>query len=150
MKPPRASFRAVLFGLTIASLTVVPFLAWDWRLTLAGIVFQAIELKAPRLDSDSLVALAAVVTGAYPGRWWSVAVQFIVGGIAYWRLRRGGVAGLLLASAITLFATFLVAWQAFFNYYYFVTVLLFSERWCSRQGRTHGQGSFPFADDRPT
>ena len=50
--------------------------------------------------------------------------QFIVGGIAYWRLRRGGVAGLLLASAITLFATFLVAWQAFFNYYYFVTVLL--------------------------
>ena len=33
MKPPRASARAVLFGLTIASLTVVPFLAWDWRST---------------------------------------------------------------------------------------------------------------------
>ena len=58
MKPPRASFRAILFGLTVAGLTVVPFLAWDWRSTVAGIVFQAIELKAPRLDSDSLVALA--------------------------------------------------------------------------------------------
>ena len=124
MRPRRDSFRAILFGLTVAGLTVVPFLAWDWRATLAGMVFQAVELRAPRLDSDSLIALAALVTGAYPGRWWSVAVQFIVGGIAYWRLKRAGLAGLLLASAITLFATFLVAWQAFFNYYYFVTVLL--------------------------
>ena len=142
MKPPRASFRAILFGLTIASLTVVPFLAWDWRSTLAGIAFQAVELKAPRLDSDSLVALAAVVTGAYPGRWSSVAVQFIVGGIAYWRLRRGGVAGLLLASAITLFATFLVAWQAFFNYYYFVTVLLLLGALVLAAGKDTWSGEF--------
>ena len=89
MKPPRASFRAVLFGLTIASLTVVPFLAWDWRSTVAGIVFQAVELKAPDSTPIRWSRWAAVVTGAYPGRWWSVAAQFIVGGIAYWRLRRG-------------------------------------------------------------
>jgi hypothetical protein len=124
MKPPRNWLRTTLFGLAVASLTVVPFLVWDWRLTLSGIVFQAVELKAPRLDSDSLIALAGVVTGTYPGRWWSVAVQFVAGAMAYWRLKDAGVAGLLLASAITMFATFLFAWQAFFNYYYFVTALL--------------------------
>jgi hypothetical protein len=124
MKPARNWLRTTLFGLAVAGLTVVPFLVWDWRLTLSGIVFQAVELKTPRLDSDSLIALAGVVTGTYPGRWWSVAVQFVVGGIAYWRLKDAGLAGLLLASAITMFATFLFAWQAFFNYYYFVTVLL--------------------------
>jgi hypothetical protein len=34
------------------------------------------------------------------------------------------LSGLLLASALSLYATFLVGWQAFVNYYYFVGALL--------------------------
>jgi len=124
MKPPRPPLRAAVVGLTVAAATIVPLLWWDWRPTLAGIVFQMIELKSPRLDSDSLVALSGVTTGYYPDRWWSVIVQFVTGGFWYWRLRRTGAAGLLLASALTLFATFLFGWQAFPNYYYFVAGLL--------------------------
>jgi hypothetical protein len=51
-------------------------------------------------------------------------VQLIVGAIAWWRLKGHGLSGLLLASALSLCATFLVGWQAFVNYYYFIGVLL--------------------------
>jgi hypothetical protein len=54
----------------------------------------------------------------------SAAVQLIVGGIAWWRLKDRGLSGLMLASALSLYATFLVGWQAFVNYYYFVGALL--------------------------
>jgi len=68
--------------------------------------------------------LMAVTSGVYPGRWMSVGVQFVVGAIAWWRLKDHGLSGLMLASALSLFATFLVGWQAFVNYYYFVGALL--------------------------
>ena len=66
----------------------------------------------------------ATTAGVYPGRWMSAVVQLVVGGIAWWRLKDHGLSGLMLASALSLYATFLVGWQAFVNYYYFVGALL--------------------------
>jgi hypothetical protein len=51
-------------------------------------------------------------------------VQLIVGAVAWCRLKQHRLKGLLLASALSLFATFLVGWQAFVNYYYFIGALL--------------------------
>jgi uncharacterized membrane protein YhaH (DUF805 family) len=87
-------------------------------------LFQMTAPTVPRLESTSLVALMATMAGIYPGRWTSVVVQFVVAAIAWSRLKDRGISGLLLASALSLYATFLVGWQAFVNYYYFVGALL--------------------------
>ena len=122
IKRPRAS--AVAVGVTIAAASVVPFLIWDWRPTVAGVVVQMIAPLEPRLDSLSLVALLGRVTGVYASRWVSVVVQLVVAGIAYRKLERHGLAGVVLGSALALHATFLSGWQAFTNYYYFVSAIL--------------------------
>jgi hypothetical protein len=116
--------RAVVAAGAIGAATVVPFLIWNWHATLSGMVFQMQAPTVPRLGSTSLVALMAATSGVYPGRWMSAVVQLIVGGVAWWRLKDHGVSGLMLASALSLYATFLVGWQAFVNYYYFVGALL--------------------------
>jgi hypothetical protein len=119
---PRAPVAAI--AMTVAAATVVPFLIWDWRPTIEGIVVQVVSAGRPRPDSTSLVALVAVSTGVYVTRWASVVVQFLVAGIAYARLRNHGLGGLLLASSLALCATFLTGWQAFMNYYYLVGEML--------------------------
>jgi hypothetical protein len=116
--------RVFIAAAAIGAATVLPFLIWNWQATLAGMVFQMEAPTVPRLGSTSLVALMATTSGVYPGRWLSAAVQLIVGGIAWWRLKDRGLSGLMLASALSLYATFLVGWQAFVNYYYFVGALL--------------------------
>jgi hypothetical protein len=116
--------RAIVGAVAIGVATVLPFLIWNWQATLDGIVFQMQAPTVPRLGSTSLVALMATTSGVYPGRWMSVGVQFVVGAVAWWRLKDHGLSGLMLASALSLYATFLVAWQAFVNYYYFVGALL--------------------------
>jgi hypothetical protein len=116
--------RAIIAAAAICAATVLPFLIWNWRATLSGIVFQMQAPTAPRLGSTSLVALMATTSGVYPGRWMSAVVQLIVGGVAWLRLKDHGLSGLMLASALSLYATFLVGWQAFVNYYYFVGALL--------------------------
>jgi hypothetical protein len=110
--------------LSLSAATVLPFLLWNWGATLSGMLFQMTAPTVPRLESTSLVALLATTSGIYPGRWASAVVQLIVGAIAWWRLKEHGLSGLLLASALSLYATFLVGWQAFVNYYYFVGALL--------------------------
>jgi hypothetical protein len=119
---PRASVAAT--AMTVAAGTVVPFLIWDWRPTIEGIAAQVVSPVQPRLDSTSLVALAAVATGVQVTRWASVVVQFFVAGIAYARLRDHGLGGLLLASSLAMLATFLTGWQAFMNYFYLVGEML--------------------------
>jgi hypothetical protein len=116
--------RAMIAAVAIGAATVLPFLIWNWQATLNGMVFQMRAPTVPRLGSTSLVALMATTAGVYPGRWISVGVQFLVGAIAWWRLKDHGLSGLMLASALSLYATFLVGWQAFVNYYYFVGALL--------------------------
>jgi hypothetical protein len=110
--------------MSVAAATIAPFGLWQWRPTLAGMVFQFGAQRIPRADAHSLAALLMATTGAYPGKWVSVASQFVVGAIAYLRLRLHGLSGLLLGSALALQATFLSGWQAFVNYYYLVGVLL--------------------------
>jgi len=121
---PRAPIRAFMVGAAVAAMTVVPFLVWNWHATVAGIVFQMRAPISPRLTATSAVAFVAAMTGRFPPVWTSVALQLIAGGLAYARLRRSGLGGLLLGSALALFATFLGGWQAFVNYYYLVGMLL--------------------------
>jgi hypothetical protein len=120
----RTRLRALAAGVAVAAATVVPFLLWDWHSTLAGITTQMIAPSGPRLDADSLVALVGAKSGVIVSRWVSVAVQLLVAAIAWRRLRRHGLGGLLLASALALCATFLSGWQAFVNYYYLVSAML--------------------------
>jgi hypothetical protein len=121
---PRPPIRALIVGASVAAMTVVPFIVWNWRATVEGIVFQMRAPTVPRLTATSPVALMAYLTGTFPPVWTSVALQLIAGALAYARLRRSGLGGLLLGSALALFATFLGGWQAFVNYYYFVGMLL--------------------------
>jgi hypothetical protein len=120
----RMRLRTLVAASSLSTATVLPFLIWNRGATLSGMVFQMASPTVPRLESTSLIALIATTTGAYPGRWTSAVVQLIVGAIAWWRLKDRGLSGLLLASALSLYATFLVGWQAFVNYYYFVGALL--------------------------
>ena len=121
---PRPAIRALIVGISVAAMTVVPFIVWNWQATVDGMVFQMRAPIEPRLTATSLVAFMASTTGRFPPVWTSVALQFIAGALAYARLRRSGLGGLLLGSALALFATFLGGWQASVNYYYFVGVLL--------------------------
>ena len=117
-------FKSIVVAGAVCAATVLPFLIWNWQATLSGMVFQMQAPRGPRLGSTSLVALMATMSGVYPGKWMSAIVQFVVGGVAWWRLKDHGLSGLMLASALSLYATFLVGWQAFVNYYYFVGALL--------------------------
>jgi hypothetical protein len=121
---PRPSIRLVIAGAAVAAMTVVPFIIWNWHATVEGILFQMRAPTAPRPTATSPVALMVSMTGRFPPVWTSVALQFIVGALVYARLGRSGLGGLLLGSALALFATFLGGWQAFVNYYYFVGMLL--------------------------
>ena len=130
IKRPRAL--AIAMGAAIAAASVIPFLIWDWRSTVTGITVQMVAPLEPRLDSLSIVAMLGRLTGWYANRWVSVAVQVLVAGIAYVKLRQHGLAGVLLASALALHATFLTGWQAFMNYYYFIAeILLLSAMVCA-------------------
>ena len=124
MMSPRPRARTVLIALGAAAATAAPFVFWDGAATLHSILFQFQGVTVPRLDSTSIVAAAGLVTNHYPSRWWSVLAQLIVGCVGYARHRRGGLGAMLLVSAAALYGTFLVGWQAFVNYYYFVAVLL--------------------------
>jgi len=120
----RRLYRALVIGVGAASSTVVPFMLWEWRPTLDGILFQVRPSVGFRADSLSLTALAWRITGVEPWHWLPEATQLVVGATAFAYLRHLGAGGLLLASAISLFASFLLATQAFLNYYHFVSILL--------------------------
>ena len=84
-------------------------------------------VRAPigfRYDSDSVTALVAQLTGVASARWLGIVAQFAAAAAAYPLLKSHGVGGILLASALSLFVCFLLATQAFFNYYAFVVALL--------------------------
>jgi hypothetical protein len=110
--------KAWAIGAAVAVATVLPFAIWNWRATVDGIMYLIRVPIAFRRDSNSLAALVSVVLGLDAPRWLAIAVQFVAGGVAWWLLRRRGLAGLLLASALALLSSFLVGTQAFPNYYY--------------------------------
>jgi hypothetical protein len=81
-----------------------------------------------------MAALLAMLTGVEAPRLLAVVTQFGVAALVYPMLKDRGLAGLLLASALSLLASFLVATQAFTNYYYFAgALLLFSALAASRR-----------------
>jgi uncharacterized membrane protein YhaH (DUF805 family) len=116
--------RTIAIGAAVAAATVAPFLVWNWRPTIDGILFFGRTPLGFRVDSDSAAAIAAAVTGVEAPPALSIAAQFAVAALAYRRLHDRGLAGLLLASALSMLASFLVAPQAFTNYYYFAGALL--------------------------
>jgi hypothetical protein len=120
----RRAWRPLTAGLVAVVGSVMPFLIWNWRATVAGILFQAGPEIQFRPDSASLTALMALATGWRPWHWLPELTQLATGGAAFWWLRDSGLAGLLLASAIALDASFLIGTQAFVNYYAFVATLL--------------------------
>ena len=122
IKRPRAS--AVAIAATIAAASVVPFLIWNWRPTVAGVVVQMIAPLEPRLDSLSLVALLGRVDGRVRQPVGERRRPADGGRNRLREARAHGLAGVLLASALALYATFLTGWQAFTNYYYFVSEIL--------------------------
>jgi len=120
---PRRWRSIAIAAVVLAAATILPFAATNWRATVDGILFP-LRKQAFRPDSDSLAAFAHHFTGFVPPRWLAPAVQLGVGAAAFARLRQQGLGGLLLASALALFASFLVGLQSFVNYYYFVGALL--------------------------
>jgi hypothetical protein len=116
--------RAIAAGTAIAAATIVPFLLWRWRPTIEGMLFFIRAPLAFRVDSDSAAAMVAVMSGVKAPRALSVATQFAVAAIAWPLARDRGIAGLLLASALSMIASFLTATQAFTNYYDFAGALL--------------------------
>jgi len=104
--------------------TAVPFFVWHGSATWHGLVLEIGEWPSPDPDATSLTTAMFKMGWPYSGRHLAPVVQLLVGGLAGWRLRRAGVAGLFLASAVALLATFLVGWQAYPHYYLLVGVLL--------------------------
>jgi hypothetical protein len=116
--------RTIALGAAVAAATVAPFLLWSWRPTIDGLLFFVRTPLGFRIDSDSAAAIVAAATGAHAPPALSIVTQFVVAALACRQLRDRGLAGLLLASALSLLASFLVAPQAFMNYYYFAGALL--------------------------
>ena len=138
MKP---RLRSVVVGAAAAAATVVPFLVSHRHATWTGMTAILNNMRSPaafRTDALSLTAWTALVFGVQVGPWLGALVQLAAGGAAFALLRRDGLAGFLLASAISLIASFLVGTQAFTNYYAFgAAALLFSSLALARQdGRT--------------
>ena len=118
--------RAIAIGAAVSAMTVAPFLIWNWSATTGGITAIAQQMNDPaafRTDSTSVTALIARVWHVRAGAWFSVVAQIAAAAAAFALLPRD-VAGLLLASAISLLASFLVGTQAFVNYYAFAASLL--------------------------
>ena len=104
---------------------IAPFLIWNWSATTGGITAIARQMNNPaafRTDSTSVTALIARIWDVRVGAWLSVVAQLAAAAAALAVLPRG-VVGLLLASAISLLASFLVGTQAFINYYAFAASL---------------------------
>jgi hypothetical protein len=124
MCPPARRMRALAIGLLVAIVTIGPFLIWNPAETIDGMFFQVRALSRPRLTAVSIPGLFANLGLVSPPMWASMAVQMVVGAAAFSCLRHRGAGGVLLASAVSLLATFLIGWQAFVNYYYYIGALL--------------------------
>ena len=122
--PSRRRWRTLAAGAAVAAATVLPFVIWNARATIDGMLYL---VRAPigfRDDSHSLAALAAQLFDVRVARSVAVVAQLAAGAVAWALLKGQGVGGLLVASALSLLASFLLGTQAFFNYYYFAGALL--------------------------
>jgi hypothetical protein len=120
----RCRRRDAAIAAAAALATVAPLLLWNTRATLDGILYL---IRAPigfRDDSDTLTAMVAQLVGWRSPVWLGVAAGFASAAVAAPLVRTRGMAGVLLASALSLILCFLAATQAFFNYYLVPVALL--------------------------
>ncbi|HNN52965.1 MAG TPA: hypothetical protein PKO07_18175 [Pseudomonadota bacterium] len=118
---------AVLFGAgALAILAVTPLLMWNFDATIRNGLLFFVRSIGFRMDSLSLAVPWFLLSGYQLGVKTSLFVQLAMGLCSLWLMPRDlpALARFVMASAASLFASFLFAPQAFLNYYYFVSVLL--------------------------
>jgi hypothetical protein len=116
--------RAIAAGSALVAATIAPFLFWNAGATLHGTLFQMQAPVHPRLTSMSIPGLLYATGSPFPPIWLSAATELIACVAVALVARRRDLADLLIGTAVALLATFLVGWQAFVNYFYFVAALL--------------------------
>ncbi len=120
----RPRWRSLLVATLAAAATVVPFLIWNFRATVEyGLLFTLQKIPF-RADSLSIPAWLNQQYHWQCGKTPALVAQLATGAICFLLLRRRGLAGFLLLSATSLYASFLAGSQAFTNYYFFVGGLL--------------------------
>jgi len=120
----RVPRRAIAAGIALVAATMTPFLFWNAGATLHGTLFHMQAPVHPRLTSMSIPGLLYATGNPFPPIWLSAATELIACVAVALVARRRDLADLLIGTAIALLATFLVGWQAFVNYFYFVAGLL--------------------------
>ena len=119
--------KTILMGGVLAALACLPFVVWSLHDFLADVVL--FQLHQPfRPDALGLPALIALITGWQTPTWLSLAAW--AAGTS-WVLHRGKirnerdmVRAWAFTAVVSYFILFILAKQAFCNYYYFVGLLL--------------------------
>jgi hypothetical protein len=118
--------RVLATGAGIAALFALPFALWDFRALWDGVVVY--QWAQPfRTDALSVPAFWARMSGSPPWQGWgfvTASITAVLCALFAPRESRGSPAMMALAGAATYLAFFVFAKQAFFNYYWFVSVLL--------------------------
>jgi hypothetical protein len=122
----RASARVLAAGAGVAALIALPFALWDFRALWDGVVVY--QWAQPlRADTLSIPAFWVRTFGSMPWQGWGFVAAILTAAVCARfapRETRGAPATMALAGAATYLAFFVLAKQAFFNYYWFVSVLL--------------------------
>lgn len=119
--------RALAIGLGAAALVVAPLLAaGGLAVVRTGLLFfvQQTQFRSDSISLPAALHRIGLATSWTPGVPATLAVQLLAGGAAALALRGRGAAGFVLAAALSLWAGFLVAPQAFLNYSFLVGALL--------------------------
>ena len=119
-----SDLRVIAAGTTLVAATMAPFLLWNAGATLHGTLFQMQAPLHPRLTSMSIPGLLFATGRTFPPIWLSAATELIACIVVVLVARRRDFADLLIGASVALLAAFLVGWQAFINYFYFVGGLL--------------------------
>ena len=122
----RPRVRSVLIAGAAGVLALSPLLLWNFQATVRNGLLFFVQNLGFRPDSLSVAAGIYAYGGYQPGVKTALFAQLAAGLLAAWWLRRqdNRLGSFLVASALSLFASFLVAPQSFINYYFFVGVLV--------------------------
>jgi len=123
LRPP---LRTVLWASLLGLLALSPLLLWNFQAVVRNGLLFFVQNLGFRSDSISVAAAIFELTGYQSGVKTTFVFQLGLGLLSAWLLRRqtNRLASFLCACAVSLFGSFLVAPQAFINYYFFVGTLL--------------------------
>lgn len=122
----RPRLRSLMLAGGLALVAVAPLLVWNFDATIRNGLLFFVNSIGFRTDAMSASVPIYLLTGYQVGVKTSLAAQVGMGLLAVWLLpsRLPSLARFVLASAAALFASFLLAPQAFLNYYFFISVLI--------------------------